>query len=396
MGGMDTVITAGQVLPTPDYPLSDGAVLVRDDRIAAVGPRAEVLKVARPEAMRWDFGSATLMAGLFNTHVHLTFDASPEFVANQQRATWEELQAGAVDRLRKLLRSGVTTVRDLGDRDGLAVSVRAALRAADVVAPRLLVAGTPLTVPGGHCHFLGGEVADDAAARDLIDANAAAGADVIKVMASGGQITPGGAEMWESQFDIRQLGMIVAHAASHGLPVAAHAHGADAIEACVEAGVATIEHCTWMVGPGQTDMRGHVAQRMAERGIAVCSTSSPNWRKMAERMGEDLAARMFGRLRWLADHGVPLIAGTDAGLPGSVFNNPAGSLDLYEWLGFSRAQILRIATVDSAQALGLGEVTGQLAPGFSADLLVVDGDPLADLAALRKVRRVMAGGRLAA
>ncbi|HEX9337339.1 MAG TPA: amidohydrolase family protein, partial [Pseudonocardiaceae bacterium] len=188
MGGMDTVITAGQVLPTPDYPLSDGAVLVRDDRIAAVGPRAEVLKVARPEAMRWDFGSATLMAGLFNTHVHLTFDASPEFVANQQRATWEELQAGAVDRLRKLLRSGVTTVRDLGDRDGLAVSVRAALRAADVVAPRLLVAGTPLTVPGGHCHFLGGEVADDAAARDLIDANAAAGADVIKVMASGGQI----------------------------------------------------------------------------------------------------------------------------------------------------------------------------------------------------------------
>jgi len=103
-----------------------------------------------------------------------------------------------------------------------------------------------------------------------------------------------------------------------------------------------------------------------------------------------------GRLRWLADHGVPLIAGTDAGLPGSVFNNPAGSLDLYEWLGFSRAQILRIATVDSAQALGLGEVTGQLAPGFSADLLVVDGDPLADLAALRKVRRVMAGGRLAA
>ncbi|HEY0803965.1 MAG TPA: amidohydrolase family protein, partial [Pseudonocardiaceae bacterium] len=333
---MDTVITAGQVLPTPDSPLRDGAVLIRDDRIAAVGPRAEVLKAARPDALRWDFGTATLMAGLFNTHVHLVFDGSPEFLANQERATWEELQAGAVDRLRKLLRSGVTTVRDLGDRDGLAVSVRAALRAADVVAPRLLASGTPLTVPGGHCHFLGGAVADDAAARKLIDANAAAGVDVIKVMASGGQITPGGARMWESQFDVRQLSMIVAHAASHGLPVAAHAHGADAIEACVEAGVATIEHCTWMVGPGQTDLRDTVAQRMAERGVAVCSTSSPNWRQMAERLGDELAARVFGRLTWLAGHGVTLIAGTDAGLTGSVFDNPAGALALYEWLGFSR------------------------------------------------------------
>jgi imidazolonepropionase-like amidohydrolase len=117
---------------------------------------------------------------------------------------------------------------------------------------------------------------------------------------------------------------------------------------------------------------------------------------MADRMGEELAAKVFGRLTWMAERGVPLIAGTDAGLPGSVFDNPVGALEMYEWLGFSRSAILRIATVDSAQALGLGEVTGQLAPGYSADLLVVGGDPLADLAALGKVRRVMAGGRLAA
>ena len=274
MAGMDTVITAGQVLPTPDSPLRDGAVLIRDGRIAAVGPRATVVDKASATAMRWDFPSGTLLAGLFNAHVHLAFDASPEFLANQERATREELQAGAVDRLRKLLRSGVTTVRDVGDRDNLAVSVRAALAAADVVAPTLLAAGTPLTVPGGHCHFLGGAVTDDASTRKLIDRNAAAGVDVIKVMASGGQITPGGAQMWESQFDQRQLRMIVEHAASHGLPVAAHAHGADAIEACVDAGVATIEHCTWMTGPGgRTDRRDAVAARMVERGIAVCSTS---------------------------------------------------------------------------------------------------------------------------
>ncbi|HYS41675.1 MAG TPA: amidohydrolase family protein [Pseudonocardiaceae bacterium] len=124
-------------------------------------------------------------------------------------------------------------------------------------------------------------------------------------MASGGQITPGGAQMWESQFSVAQLQMIVSHAASHGLPVAAHAHGADAIEACVEAGVSTIEHCTWMVGPGQIERRDEVAKRMVARGIAACSTSSPSWRAMAERMGPDVAGRVFGRLRWMEDQGVP-------------------------------------------------------------------------------------------
>jgi imidazolonepropionase-like amidohydrolase len=389
---MNTVVTAAQVLPTPDVPLRDGAVLVTDDRITAVGPRPQVLAQAGPAATHYDYPGATVLAGLFNAHVHLVFDASPDFMDRMQRATGEELRVGAVDRLRQLVRAGVTTVRDLGDRDQLAVSVRSA----DVVLPRVLAAGTPLTVPGGHCHFLGGAVASDSAARALIDKNAAAGADVIKVMASGGQITPGGAQMWESQFSLAQLRMIVSHAAQHGLPVAAHAHGADAIESCVEAGVATIEHCTWMVGPGQIERRDDVAKRMVARGIAACSTTSPNWRAMADRMGPEVAGRVFGRLRWMEDQGVPLIAGTDAGLPGSVFDNPVAALEMYEWLGFPPARILEIATVDSARALGLGGVTGRLAPGYSADLLVVDGDPLTNLSALGKVRRVLARGRLAA
>jgi hypothetical protein len=151
------------------------------------------------------------LAGLFNTHVHLVFDTSLDFLDRMRRATQEELRVGAVDRPRQLVRAGVTTVRDLGDRDQLAVSVRSA---------------------------------------------------GVVVMASGGQITPGGAETWESQFTVDQLRTIVSHAATHGLPVAAHAHGADAIEACVEAGVATIEHCAWLVGPRQIDLRDDVAKRL--------------------------------------------------------------------------------------------------------------------------------------
>ncbi|MEV6912911.1 amidohydrolase family protein [Amycolatopsis sp. NPDC051071] len=386
------LLTAGLLLSRPSTPVEDGAVLVEGDRILAAGPRADVVAQASPDAERLDFPGATLMPGLVNAHVHLAFDATREMLPNFLASEDAALRAGAKDRLGQLLRSGVTTVRDLGDRDALGARVRAELDAEGVAAPRLLTAGTPLTVPNGHCHFLGGEVDGEAAIRALIDADAAAGADVIKVMASGGQITEGGAEMWESQFDVRTLRLIVEHAARHGLPVAAHAHGADAIEAAVEAGARTIEHCTWMTGPQRQDRREGVAKRMADEGIAACSTSSRNWRTMAERMGEELAKTVYGRLSWLEELGVPLLSGTDAGLPGSVFDDPVGALELYEWLGFGRRRILEIATEDSAAGLGIGDVTGRLAPGLSADVLVVDGHPLDDLTALRNVLFVLSRG----
>jgi imidazolonepropionase-like amidohydrolase len=93
---------------------------------------------------------------------------------------------------------------------------------------------------------------------------------------------------------------------------------------------------------------------------------------------------------------VPLVVGTDAGVSDAAFDDIVGLLELYRWLGFSTARVLQLATVDSARAIGLAGTTGRLAPGLSADLLVVDGDPLADLAALRRVRRVVVRGRLQA
>ncbi|GAB3153772.1 amidohydrolase family protein [Amycolatopsis stemonae] len=387
---MDILITAGRVLPRPSAPVEDGAVLVRDDVIVAAGPRADVVAQASPDAERHDFPTATVLAGLFNVHVHLAFDASREMLAHFSAGTSVD---DARSRLSSMLRSGVTTVRDLGDRGHLGAAVRQSFDGE--AAPRLLVSGPPITVPDGHCHFFGGAVASDDEIRALVDANAEAGADVIKVMASGGQITEGGADMWESQFSERELSVVVSHAASHGLPVAAHAHGADAIEAAVSAGVSTIEHCSFLTGPRSFDRRDAVAARMAASGISACSTSSRNWRVIVEKLGDDAAQAMYGRLPWLEEHGVRLLSGTDAGLPGSVFDDPVGALELYEWLGFPRRRILEIATCDSAAGLGLADVTGRLEAGLAADVLVVEGDPLASLSALRNPLLVLARGRAA-
>jgi predicted amidohydrolase YtcJ len=127
-------------------------------------------------------------------------------------------------------------------------------------------------------------------------------------------------------------------------------------------------------------------------GIFACAALNQDWRAMYDRLGPIRAPRTFGRLAWMDALGVPFIAGTDAGLPGSVFDNLAGALGLYSWLGFPNDRIIEFATVNAASALGLAAVTGQLVPGLAADLLVVEGDPLTNLDALHKVRMVMTSG----
>lgn len=222
--------------------------------------------------------------------------------------------------------------------------------------------------------------------------NAADGADVIKVMVSGGSITPGGADMWEQQFSTDDLRVAVAEAHQLGLPVAAHAHGTSSIRSAVDAGVDTIEHCTWLTGPGTIEPCEQTAADIVAAGIGVCTANSGNWRPMVKHLGEQRARELVGRVRWLADRGVHLITGTDAGL--SAFDNFPEVLQCLQQWSFTADQIIHMATVQTAAALGLSATAGTLAPGLSADLLVVPGDPLADLAALRHPELVVARGRL--
>ncbi|MER7821058.1 amidohydrolase family protein [Streptomyces sp. NPDC096097] len=392
---MRAVVSAGRTVTGPGGRVTlDGAVLYDGGRIVAVGPRAEVEAQAGPDVPRSAFPDGTLLPGLIDSHVHLALDAGPDPVACLQAASDAELYAGMAERAGRLLATGVTTARDLGDRGGLAVRLRDEIAGGHVPGPRLLSAGTPLTVPGGHCWFMGGEVEGADAIRTAIRRNAAAGVDLIKVMATGGGITKGGPPSWQAQFTPTELASIVAEARRFGLPVAAHAHGTEGIAAAVAAGVDTIEHCTWMGRTG-FDVREDLVDAIAARGIAVCPAASPDWRGFAERFGRERAEEMFGRLRWMAERGVRLLPGTDAGVPHAVFDGFASSLEFFGHIGLDPARIVDLATTDAARALGIDADTGRLAPGLRADLLVVDGDPLTDLAALRSVRLVVAGGRTA-
>ncbi len=385
------LILANRVLTPSGTYLEDAAVLVKDETIAAVGPRAEVAAQAGPDVPRFEM-VGTVLPGLIDAHVHFAFDGGADPVATLQGSSDDELLRDMRQRAERLLLSGVTTARDLGDRNGLAFRLAAEVEDCRTAGPRIVAAGTPATSEGGHCHFLGGAVSGETEIRDLVQANLARGAGVIKAMVTGGGLTKDGPKSFESQFTAAELSALVREAHAAGVPVAAHAHGAEGIAASVEAGVDTIEHCTWMTDGG-LDLRRDVLEKIIERGIVVCPAVSPHWQMLPRIFGEERAAAMFDLVRQMAEAGVKLIAGTDAGVQRAGFNGLVPALAFYSHLGVDNKTILGMATSDAADALGLGASTGRIAPGYRADLLVVDGDPLADLGALANVTAVVAAGR---
>ncbi|MFM9583085.1 amidohydrolase family protein [Streptomyces caniscabiei] len=386
------LITAGRVLVGSGAYLDDGAVLVEGDSITAVGPRAQIAERAGSDVTHLAFPEGTVVPGLIDAHVHLAFDGGADPVAALHESSDETLLQDMRRRAEQLLHSGVTTVRDLGDRSGLALQLDKEIADGSTAGPRIVSAGTPATPPGGHCHFLGGEVSGAEEVRGLVRRNITAGATVIKAMVTGGGLTKGGPKSWQSQFTPEELAALVEEAHQAGVPVAAHAHGTEGITAAVEAGVDTIEHCTWMTSNG-FDLRQDVLKRIIDDGIAICPAVSPHWQMLPRFFGEERAAAMFDLVRHMAEAGARLIAGTDAGAQRAGFDGLVPALSFYAHLGLPNGKILDMATADAADALGLGEATGRIAPGFRADLLVVDGDPLADLTALKAVRTVVASGR---
>ena len=196
-----------------------------------------------------DLGDATVLPGLVDAHQHLSWDCSTEPLGWHQASDDGVLLETARANAERALRAGITTVRDLGARGAVGTDLRDGFAADPGTGPRILAAGPALTTPGGHCHFLGGECADGPELIAAVGRLADAGVDVIKVMATGGNVTPGSLPH-EAQFGVDELQGVVEAAHRAGLPVAAHAHGTDGVVNALEAGVDTIEHCSFMTAEG--------------------------------------------------------------------------------------------------------------------------------------------------
>ena len=337
-----------------------------------------------------DCGGLTVVPGLIDAHVHMVLDPALRSLDAQLAEPAEATREKMRQRAAAMVRAGITTARDLGGGAWLELELRDRIEAGEIVGPRLLCAGQPITSVGGHCHFWGGEAATLADAEAIIERQRQHGVDLIKVMATGGMQTPG-SQPKDAQFDQATMSAIVAAANAHGYPVAAHCHGTPGIRNAAHAGVRSIEHCSWI---GDDGKRGafdpQTALEIARRGIWISPTVNAGW----GRFGPDFAAAVTANFRAMKVHGCALIASTDAGIPNVRHEDLAKALPIFARLAeLSPVETLRSTTSDCARALGLGDTTGILREGASADLLFVRGDPLADLGALLDPALVVARGR---
>ncbi|MFJ8993971.1 amidohydrolase family protein [Streptomyces sp. NPDC102279] len=338
-----------------------------------------------------DLGDRTLLPGLVDAHVHLVLPGVPDPVA-AAAAPEATLLMNALRAAASCLDVGITTVRDLGDRDYVTLRLREEIALRPHAGPHLLVSGPPITTARGHCWFLGGALESPAGLTEAVRVRATRGVDLIKIMASGGEITPG-SRSWQAQYTAAELRSVVVESHRLGLPVAAHAHAVDAMERALAAGVDTVEHGTFRTPTGvEPDRR--LIERVAEARLPVSVTTgfSPAGPPLDEsarvRIERTLAAAVDMR-----DAGVRIVCASDAGISDQKQHGllPHGVIRLVE-AGFSSAEALRAATSTAAEACGLVR-KGRVAPGFDADLLAVTGDPLRDITAILAVAAVYRGGR---
>lgn len=408
-----SVLRAPRVLLDPaEGRVVPATLVVADGRLRAVLPglEAQVLlgegeRIA--EERRFD-AEHTLLPGLIDSHVHLAFDPAPPFwaeaVVTPERAT----ALGARNALRTV-QAGFTTVRDLGAPGQAGFALRDAIAAGELPGPRVLSAGRMVSIIGGHGDLTGfrpevmealdeGNTCTGAVqCAEVVRRLSRAGADVIKFAATGGVLSQQNRGL-DQHFTDEEMKAIVDTAHQLGLKVAAHAHGPRGIEAAARAGVDSIEHGTYVDEAGIRAMRGS--------GSFLVPTLSPTI-AYRENLPKGLytpvvAAKIKVRLEATGRNiaaarraGLKIAYGTDTGV--SEHGRNAEEMPLMvQYGGMSPQEVLVSATRTAAELLGLEDEVGRLAPGFSADVIAVRGDPLTDLGALQRERVafVMARGRV--
>jgi imidazolonepropionase-like amidohydrolase len=370
--------TGSALIPDP-LVVIDGGIIVAVGSGAPAPDGADVV----------DLGGAALLPGLVDTHVHLAFDASADPIAALAARSDEEALAAMVRAGQAALRGGVTTVRDLGDRDYLSLGLRG-----QPGLPTILAAGPPVTTPAGHCHYLGGAAKPtEAGVRAAVREHVERGVDVIKIMASGGTLTPGTYQHL-AQFTPELLRAAVDEAHRLGLQVTAHAHAVAAIADGVSAGADGLEHVSFWT-EDSVDAPAELIQLIADRqtvvGLTVGMVPMPGLAPPPV-----VRARLpliVANMKRMYEAGALMVAGSDAGIgPVKPHDVVRHAPDQLREIGIGQAEALRMLTSVAAEVIGLGHRKGRIAPGFDADILAVDGDPIADPAALHRIRAVYARG----
>lgn len=369
-------------------------VLIDDGAIAWMGPHARAPRGSR-EADAVDGVGKTLTPGLIDAHVHLQFDGGADFEAEARTLTPALAALKAAENLRRHLAHGITTVRDLGGLDGVSCDVGRAVDDGLITGASVQAAGRALTITGGHGHNVAfaRQVDGADAVRKAVREEIRAGARAIKLIATGGVLTPGiGATF--TAFTPQELQAAVDEAHTWGRGVAAHAIGADGILSAVLAGVDSVEHCSQVTSEIASEMKGRGTYRSptiaALRGILDHADVVPAY---AVEKAVALEAQSRASHRRAIRAGVRHVCGTDAGTPFNPHGNaPQELVHMVEW-GMTPLAAMRAATANGAALLRIPGI-GTVEPGAVADLVLFDANPLDDIRATLVPKMVWKRGSL--
>jgi imidazolonepropionase-like amidohydrolase len=394
-------VRCGRLLDVRGGHLLSDQIVVFDDggAITAVGPAASASLPAGVSAI--DLSSATCLPGLIDVHTHITADPSASGYEGLGISAPREAVTG-VKNARITLRAGFTTIRNVGASSYTDVAVRDGINAGEIEGPRMLVSGPPLSITGGHCdndllpfeyHDKAQGVADGPwAARAKVREVIKYGADVIKVCASGGVLSKGD-QPGTPQYSFEELQAIAIEAHKLGRKVAAHAHGTQSIKDAINAGIDSIEHSSLIDDEGIALAKQHgtyldfdiynddfILQEGAKAGMLPESIEKE---KRIGRLQRENFRRAF-------EAGTKMAFATDAGVYPHG-DNAKQFRKMVEW-GMKPLDAIQAATINAADLLGWASKVGAIEPGHYADIIAVDGDPLANVRLLESVKFVMKGG----
>ncbi|GMN13856.1 amidohydrolase family protein [Altererythrobacter sp. MTPC7] len=399
-----TIIHAGAVLDSADGELSGPATItVTDGRIVSI---ADGFAPVPDGADRVHLPDHTVLPGLIDLHTHLSGDPSGEFWrAATTPPEWNVLVAAKNARV--TARAGFTTVRDLGSRtDQVTQMLRRATEEGMMPGPRVVTSARTIAIVGGHGDTNGfrrgvGEIlASDFTCTGAVECAETVrtaskyGADLIKITATGGVLSQQGRGL-EAHFSDAEMKSIVDTAETLGLKVAAHAHGARGIEAAARAGVQTIEHGTYIDEQAGRVMREQgtilIPTLMALKGVSE-NLGTGFYTPVVEEKIRQVSSYMGTLVSRARDYGVKVAFGTDAGV--FPHGRNAEEFALLREQGLTNREALASATTVAAEVIGLENEIGRLAPGYYADIIAVEGNPLTDVTVLENVDWTMVRGRV--
>ncbi len=390
MGAPRVAIRARKIIDgTGRPPIERGVVLIEGERVAAVGREVDVAVPEGAEVI--DCGTETLLPGFVDAHSHASIIPGLGDQIGQLRQPPAPQILRAVQNLRTDLRSGVTTMRVVGEEHFIDVDLRAAIAAGRLPGPRLLIATRPITARNGHGAALTFSDGEEQIRRHIRE-NVAMGADLIKLFMTGGVSSKGtAAPARRYTYSSHEVEVAVEEAHRNTKPVAVHAHGGPGVRICIDAGVDTIEHGKLC------DLEDFVAMR--ERGIFLVTNNAVSGHPDGIERGDAHVPSIMAKLtesreqsrknfQWVLESGVQWALGTDS-MHGLMWWEIA---KVVEW-GADPHDAILAATRHAAEAIGVAAEVGSLEPGKLADAISVDGDPLEDVTCLERVGMILQAGR---